>query len=103
METSKSTAKIIVAIVAGALTGAALGILFAPHKGSKTRRKLINGAKDLVEDIGEKIKEGVSSLISKAEDIEELAEEKAQDIVNNVKQKSVSFKHVNAEQEMNQN
>ena len=101
MGTSKNTVKVIVAILAGALTGAVIGILFAPNKGSKTRSKLINGAKDLAEDLGEKIKGGASSLISKAEDLEEQAEEKVQDVVNNVKQKGVAFKHANAEQEVN--
>lgn len=33
--------KVLIGVLAGAATGAALGILFAPHKGKTSRRKII--------------------------------------------------------------
>ena len=59
MENLNGTGKIIGALFLGALIGGALGVLFAPEKGSKTRRDIAEGAKDLTSDIKKKIKEEV--------------------------------------------
>ena len=53
MEKSDDTGKLIGAVLLGAAIGVALGILFAPDKGSVTRAKLVNGLKDLSEEMGE--------------------------------------------------
>ncbi|RYY68649.1 MAG: YtxH domain-containing protein [Chitinophagaceae bacterium] len=41
--------KFLAGIIAGLGTGALLGVLFAPDKGSKTRKKLLKKGKDLEE------------------------------------------------------
>jgi gas vesicle protein len=48
---SNSSTKIILGFLAGAAVGAALGILFAPDKGTETRKNLRNKIKDLEDQI----------------------------------------------------
>lgn len=46
-----NTAKILAAFAVGAATGAILGILFAPDKGSETRRKINEQGKKIGEEL----------------------------------------------------
>ena len=55
MENSNSTGKIIGALCVGIVIGGALGILFAPDKGSVTRKKLAGRAGDLNDLFQEKL------------------------------------------------
>ena len=45
---------IVLGILAGAAVGAVLGVLFAPDKGSNTRRKITRKGEDMVEDLKDK-------------------------------------------------
>ncbi len=54
METSNNTGAIIGSLVVGALIGGALGILFAPDKGSDTRKKIAGKAGDLTDSLKQK-------------------------------------------------
>lgn len=49
--------KALLGVLAGIAAGAALGVLFAPDKGSNTRKKIINDGKDLADAINDKIDE----------------------------------------------
>jgi gas vesicle protein len=40
--------------IVGLAVGAAAGLLFAPHSGTRTRRLIRNFAEDMAEDIGER-------------------------------------------------
>lgn len=51
--------KVVVALLAGLAAGAALGILFAPEKGTETRDKLTESLKKL----GDSIKDSAASEI----------------------------------------
>lgn len=88
MENFNSTGKLVGALVVGALAGAALGVLFAPEKGSKTRSNIADGAKDLADDIKRKMKNEAADLRKKAEDLEEQAREKVEEVIHNVKHKT---------------
>jgi Gas vesicle protein len=57
-----SNAKVVAALLAGLAAGAALGILFAPEKGSETREKLNDSLKDLGDAIKERTAEQVEHL-----------------------------------------
>ncbi|HET6227917.1 MAG TPA: YtxH domain-containing protein [Bacteroidia bacterium] len=70
----KNSGKIIGALVLGAAVGAAVGILLAPDKGSNTRKKLIDGAKDFTADLKKKVNDASEQLKTEAEELCEHAE-----------------------------
>lgn len=49
-----SAGKIAIGVLAGVAVGAVLGILFAPDKGSETRKKLTRRGSDLVDELKDK-------------------------------------------------
>lgn len=74
MENSKNSSTIIGALMIGTVIGAAVGILFAPHKGKKTRQNiakgtqnLANNAKDITNDIIHQASNGYTKGMHKAE------------------------------------
>ena len=88
MDNLNGTGKVVGALVVGVLAGAALGILFAPEKGSKTRSNIIDGAKDLADDIKKKMTDEAAALRRKAEDLEQRAKDKVEEVFENVKHKA---------------
>ena len=88
MDNLNGTGRLIGALVVGALAGAALGILFAPAKGSKTRSNIIDGAKDLAGDIKQKMTDEADALRKKADELEKLAKQKVEDVFESVKHKA---------------
>lgn len=64
---SSSTGNILIAVLAGAVVGAGIGILLAPDKGSETRKKLKEGMDKSKGDLMEKYHELAQLLHRKAE------------------------------------
>jgi len=88
MENFNGTGKVVGALVIGALAGAALGVLFAPDKGVRTRRNIMDGAKDIADDIKKKMTDEATALRKKAEDLENMAKEKVEEVFENGKHKA---------------
>jgi gas vesicle protein len=65
-----NTGKILIAFAAGAAVGTALGILFAPDKGSETRNKMYEKGKKMAESVKEKFRAGKEKF---EEEMEEFA------------------------------
>jgi len=65
----ESTGKMLAGLIIGAAAGVVAGILFAPEKGSVTRRKIADKAKET----GENLKETVSG---KYEEVKDFVSEK---------------------------
>jgi gas vesicle protein len=72
----ENSGKIIGSLMVGALVGAALGILFAPDKGSNTRSKIMGGASDLADELTKKIKGQVMAIKDTVDEYQEVVEEK---------------------------
>lgn len=56
-----STTKILIGVLAGVAAGATLGILFAPNKGSKTRKNFSKSSEDFADDMKEKFDDFLES------------------------------------------
>jgi uncharacterized protein YjbJ (UPF0337 family) len=59
-----NTGKTLLALLTGAAAGAVLGVLFAPDKGSETRRRLMGYAGDLADSASDILDEGLSRFKS---------------------------------------
>jgi gas vesicle protein len=62
-----STGKILFGVLAGVAAGAVLGILFAPAKGSKTRKKIAKKGMDYADELSGKLKDFMEEMTEKFE------------------------------------
>jgi gas vesicle protein len=68
------TGKLVLGLLAGVAAGAVLGILFAPNKGSKTRKRILNKSGKYSQELMDKL-DNISEVVSdKYDDIKSDAE-----------------------------
>jgi gas vesicle protein len=86
------TGKVVISVLAGVAVGALLGVLFAPDKGSETRKKIMRRGSDSVDDLNDKFDELVSNLSEKfdaardeANELYEKGKRKAEDLKKDMK------------------
>lgn len=72
-----SFGKVMLGVLGGAAVGAALGILFAPAKGTVTRRKISKTTRDIKNSVTDKLED----LVESAEEIIDEIKETASDFV----------------------
>ncbi len=77
----KNTGKILTAIAAGAAVGAVLGVLFAPDKGSETRKKINDQGKKIVDNVKDKFQKGRDKFNDLKEDMAKNVKEKIEEFV----------------------
>jgi gas vesicle protein len=64
-----NSSKLVVGILGGVAVGALIGILFAPEKGSKTRKKIVNKSSDFVDDVKDKFDDMYADVTDKYENL----------------------------------
>jgi len=83
-----SSGKVLLGLLAGVAAGALLGVLFAPNKGSVTRKKIVKKSDDYADGLKDKFDEFLESISEKFEEVkEEVSDfaEKAQSKADEVK------------------
>jgi gas vesicle protein len=63
--------KVLASVLAGAAAGAILGILFAPDKGTETRRKIAEKGTDLADSVKGKVGEYTDALSERYDSVKE--------------------------------
>jgi gas vesicle protein len=75
-----SSGKVLLGVLAGAAAGALAGILFAPAKGSKTRKRILKKGEDYSDAVKEKFNDLLEVITEKfekvIEDVSEYADKK---------------------------
>lgn len=70
-----SKSKVVLGTVAGLAIGGILGILFAPEKGSVTRRQIREKGNDYVDELKSKYSDFADSISEKLQSAKEFAQE----------------------------
>lgn len=66
-----SSGKLVLGLLAGVAAGALAGILFAPAKGSRTRRRIMKKGEDYADVLKEKFDDLLETVTKKMEKVKE--------------------------------
>ena len=66
-----SSGKVVLGLLAGVAAGALAGILFAPAKGSKTRKRILKKGENYVDAVKEKFEELLEVVTEKVEKVKD--------------------------------
>lgn len=66
-----NTGKVLLGVLAGVAAGALVGILFAPAKGSRTRRRILRQGESYVDGLKEKFNKYADTISEKLEHAKE--------------------------------
>ncbi|MBC7861682.1 MAG: YtxH domain-containing protein [Bacteroidia bacterium] len=83
MENTNNSGKIIAALLVGAAIGGVLGILFAPDKGSETRKKISGKTEDLAGSLKEKFNSFMEEAKKEFERSQQEASEQEENLMEN--------------------
>lgn len=93
---SNNVGNTLLAVVGGVAIGAAIGILFAPDKGDKTRKKIKDGYKDLEKDMKSKLANAKVDFEDSYEDLLSNMSYKTEDVISFLETKLADLKAQNA-------
>ena len=98
-----STGNVVLGTLAGIAIGAVAGILYAPEKGSKTRKQIMDKSDEYVDELKSKVDDFSDSLTNKfestkkdAENLVEKGKAKYYDAKKDVKNAATNFKNEHA-------
>lgn len=86
-----SSGKVLLGVLAGVAAGATLGILFAPDKGTNTRKKIVERGEDYVDNLKDvfsnaldRFNDEIDSIKGELDDAAETGKSQAQNLKQNV-------------------
>lgn len=84
MENSNNTASLIGGLLLGTVIGAAIGVLFAPDKGTDTRKKIMNKRDDLTDAMKDRFNDFLDEIKKEYDGAKGKAHELVEDVANKV-------------------
>lgn len=79
-DTNNNTAKTVLGLITAAAIGAAIGIAYAPNKGTVTRKKVKKKVNTAAKDALTYVEDTKDTTVAKANELIELGRETAQDL-----------------------